>query len=148
MIIISHRGNTHGPNPLTENKPETIDYAIGLGFDCEIDVWYERDTFWLGHDKPETEVSIEFFRKHGSSLWIHCKNLYALIRLKDEFNCFFHDKDVYTLTSKGYIWGNIGSLMTKNTIQVMTEKAYYQESLGVCTDYPIRHVYLNEETPA
>jgi glycerophosphoryl diester phosphodiesterase len=141
MLIISHRGNIRGSSPNTENTTYAIEQAIGMGFDCEIDVWYQEDSFWLGHDKAENKVSVDFFNKHSCHLWIHCKNIEALIQLKDRFNCFFHDKDTYTLTSKGYIWGNIGSSMTKETIQVMPERAKheYEECLGICTDFPIHY---------
>lgn len=141
MLIISHRGNIRGSSPNTENTTYAIEQAIGMGFDCEIDVWYQEDSFWLGHDKAENKVYVDFFNKHSCHLWIHCKNIEALIQLKDRFNCFFHDKDIYTLTSKGYIWGNIGSSMTKETIQVMPERAKheYQECLGICTDFPIHY---------
>jgi hypothetical protein len=141
MIIISHRGNLNGPAPATENREETILAAIDNGFDCEIDVWKYDGHLWLGHDGPDTETSLEFLERHESRLWVHCKNLDALIALKNRFNCFFHDKDTYTLTSRGHIWGNIGSPMTVHTIQVMPERAglTLSECWGVCTDYPIRY---------
>lgn len=141
MTIIAHRGNINGPNPETENKEETISSAIACGFDCEIDVWRIDEQLWLGHDGPEYKTSIAFLTRYHDVLWVHCKNLDALIYLKDRFNCFFHDKDTYTLTSKGYIWGNIGSRMTPQTIQVMPEKSntFAKECLGVCTDYPFRY---------
>lgn len=137
MLIIAHRGNLNGPNRATENKEETIAAALAAGFDCEIDVWKVNDILWLGHDGPETETSIAFLEKHESKLWVHCKNLDALIALKDRFNCFFHDKDTYTLTSKGFIWGNIGSPTTEKVICVMPP-GDIGTCLGVCTDYPRR----------
>jgi hypothetical protein len=141
-MIIAHRGNINGPNPATENREDTIMTAINLGFDCEIDVWKVDEHLWLGHDGPEHETTIEFLEANHSKLWIHCKNLDALLALKDNYNCFFHDKDTYTLTSKGYIWGNIGSHMTSQTIQVMPEKASKISNayLGVCTDYPFCYI--------
>jgi len=135
MLIIAHRGNTNGPNPETENCEETIVNAIHEGFDCEIDVWRVGDKLWLGHDGPERMISLTFLTLYGSRLWIHCKNLDALIQLKDQFNCFFHDKDTYTLTSKGYIWGNIGSPTTDKVIDVMPTKKN-DNCLGTCTDFP------------
>jgi len=111
--------------------------ALSEGFDCEIDIWRIDGRIWLGHDGPEHETSLDFLTQHGSKLWVHCKNLDALIALKDQFNCFFHDKDTYTLTSKGFIWGNIGSPTTDTVICVMPP-GDHGVCLGVCTDYPMR----------
>ena len=144
MLIIAHRGNTNGPHPESENKEETIAPAIAAGFDCEIDVWRVNGELWLGHNTPTYKTTITFLTQYQSVLWVHCKNLDALIYLKDQFNCFFHDKDTYTLTSRGYIWGNIGSPTTKNVICVMPP-GDHGDCLGVCTDFPMRikslHVY-------
>lgn len=137
MIIISHRGNLDGPRPELENREETIISTISEGFDCEIDVWKINDLLYLGHDGPDRETSLAFLTKYRPSLWIHCKNLEALLALKDIFNCFFHDKDVYTLTSKGFIWGNINSPTTENVICVMPP-GNPGVCLGVCTDFPRR----------
>jgi hypothetical protein len=138
MLIIAHRGNLNGPNPMTENQEHTITKAIKEGFDCEIDVWKVDDELWLGHDGPEHKTSLEFLETHVSKLWVHCKNLDALTALKDSFNCFFHDKDTYTLTSKGFIWGNIDSPTNAKVICVMPT-GEIGECFGVCTDYPFKY---------
>lgn len=144
MKIIAHRANLNGPDPATENKPETIVQAVELGFDVEIDVWFVDNRFYLGHDYPETPVDYEFLRFFRECLWIHCKHLDSLIRLKDEFNCFYHDKDIYTLTSGGYIWGNINSPTHPLVVQVMPEKGgtFSTQCYGICTDYPERYRVL------
>ena len=46
MILISHRGNLEGPSDL-ENHPAQIKKVLDLGYDCEIDVWYEFGEFYL-----------------------------------------------------------------------------------------------------
>lgn len=135
MIIIAHRGNLNGPDPATENREETIVSSIANGFECEIDVWKIDGRLWLGHDGPDRETSLSFLERYSSKLWVHCKNLDALIDLKDKFNCFFHDKDAYTITSKGFIWGNINSPTTEQVICVMPS-GEFGPCLGVCTDYP------------
>ncbi len=141
MRIIAHRGNVYGPDPSTENKPATIRKAISLGFDCEIDVWYINGQYFLGHDYPETPVTIDFLIFYSDHLWIHCKHIDSLVRLKDDFNCFYHDKDIYTLTSRGYIWGNINSPCHPLAIQVMPERSgtLSTNCYGICTDYPYRY---------
>lgn len=145
-IFIAHRGNLYGPNKIEENKPETIINAIESGFDCEIDVWF-IDKLYLGHDYPMYKINIEFLEKYKDKLWIHCKNLDALIYLKNlNFNCFFHDRDFYTITTKGHIWGNINSKMAKEVVCVMPELSYtFADGDGtfsfdvfaICTDFPI-----------
>jgi hypothetical protein len=144
MKIIAHRGNIHGPCKKEENTEEAISFAINMGFDCEIDVWIVGEFICLGHDYPEIKTTMEFLRRYTNSLWVHCKNVEALVKLKDEFNCFFHDKDLYTLTSKGIIWGNIGSMTPKEGVQVMPEKGgdFTGDCYGVCTDYPIYYKNL------
>jgi len=140
MLIIAHRGNTNGPNAETENKPETIVDAIAGGFNCEIDVWRIDGHLWLGHDGPQYKISLSFLIQFHNVLWVHCKNLDALLELKDTFNCFFHDKDTYTLTSRGFIWGNIGSPTTDNVICVMPPGDEIGSCLGVCTDNPTKFI--------
>lgn len=146
MRFIAHRGNLYGCNKQTENKPETICAAIALGFDCEVDVWVLNNTFWLGHDYPETRIAREFLETYKEWLWVHCKNLEALVLLKNDFNCFYHDKDVYTLTSKGNVWGNIGSPMNSTVIQVMPEKSGVLSftCAGICSDIPVhyKNIYM------
>ena len=141
MRIIAHRGNLSGPDPANENREETIAAALAYGFDCEIDVWMIGGRLWLGHDGPDTETSMEFLLHNEPFLWVHCKNLDALLALKDRVNCFFHDKDLYTLTSRGYVWGNVGSPSTPQTVQVMPERSggIVHVCWGVCTDYPLRY---------
>ena len=144
MKLISHRGNTNGKNPLLENKPDYIIYAINQGYDCEIDVWINNSKLFLGHDAPETEIKLDFLETYKDRLWIHCKNINALDYLiQKDFHCFFHDKDTYTITNKGYIWGNINSPLTNNTICVMPElhdKSSFEQSQlynceGICSDF-------------
>lgn len=146
MRFIAHRGNLYGPNKQTENKPDTIVVAISLGFDCEIDVWFLNGTLWLGHDYPTTLISYEFLQQYADKLWVHCKNLEALLELRHKFNCFYHDKDIYTLTTRGYIWGNIGSPMNTEVIQVMPERAgvFSFQCAGICTDVPVhyKNIYI------
>ena len=52
MYFISHRGNTLGPNISKENSVDYINDAIKKGYDVEIDVWFEKENFYLGHYKP------------------------------------------------------------------------------------------------
>jgi hypothetical protein len=120
MILIAHRGNTHGRNKERENKPDYIDEALALGFDVELDVWIKDEQLFLGHDGPETRIDVIFLRERESKLWCHAKNLEALEYLLEHgFHTFSHDVDEYTITSKGYIWAHPKSRFSSKTICVM-----------------------------
>lgn len=138
MIYIAHRGNLNGPNK-DENKPEYIKKSISLGFDCEIDIRYINNILYLGHDTPDYKIDLQFLIENKNKLWIHCKDIDSLIYLKDfDLNCFYHNLDDYTITTKGDIWGNIGSKTNKTIINVMPEKSENKKlyiSKGICSDY-------------
>ena len=110
MIFISHRGNITGPNKKSENNPEYINRALRF-FNVEIDVWFHNGSFYLGHDSPEYNIDISWLKNRQKKLWIHCKNINAMLALCDLndsknfcFNFFGHDKDDYVLTSLNYIF--------------------------------------------
>lgn len=138
MIYISHRGNTTGPNKNLENSPDYIVSALEK-YHCEIDVWYKNNLWFLGHDKPQYEISKDFFFKQN--LWIHCKNIDALQQLIDyaDLNIFWHQEDDYTITSKNFIWCYPNKLVnnTHRAICVMPElhNTDYLLFDGVCSDY-------------
>lgn len=143
MHFIAHRGNVYGKNIERENTISYILEAINEGFECEIDVWFDNNCLFLGHDCPQYDVSHEFLQEHASQLWIHCKNLGALMYMRMngvDFNYFFHHNDEYTLTSKCNIWGNIDSKLDKGIICVMPEcftrldEDAMKRCDGICSD--------------
>lgn len=137
MKLIAHRGNYKGANKSKENQPSYIEEAIHAGFDVEIDVWYQ-DGLYLGHDNPEHEIDLDFLMRFHSSLWIHCKNVFALSTLSDlpELNVFWHENDAYALTSQGFIWTFPHCKVCEKSV-VVTDSAKYmqfQDCYGVCAD--------------
>lgn len=139
MILISHRGLLNGPNKNLENKPSQIEAALNLGFDVEIDLWYEQD-LKLGHDGPQYLVSKKYLR--NPNFWIHCKNLKAFeFCLANDLHCFWHENDHMTLTSKKIIWTYPGKELSKTAITVLPEvymdieKIDTLSCLGICSDY-------------
>jgi|ERR1700722_6602313 len=139
MIIISHRGNTDGPQTAShgENHPNSIIEALSKNYDVEIDVWLIDDKYVLGHDKPEYEINKLFFTNR---LWCHAKNLPALHNMiHDGIHCFYHNTDDATITSKGWIWTYPGKqIISNSSIAVIPEtiKNYdISKSGGFCSDY-------------
>jgi len=144
MKIIAHRGLLNGPDKSLENRLDTIEKALKLGFDVEIDVWY-KDGWHLGHDAPQYPISFDYLR--NNRFWIHTKNISAMeqlsvnTRLTDTFNFFWHQEDDITLTSQRFIWTSPGKHLTPYSICVMPEKymniqdTWQLNCYGICTDY-------------
>jgi len=148
MNIISHRGNINGKIPEKENNPSYIDEAIRQGYYVEVDIWYLNAKFWLGHDEPNYEVDFKWLLKRRKNLWVHCKNIAALTKIKSKnkkINYFWHENDKMTLTSNGSIWAFPGTQPIENSIAVLPEINNDNTSycMGVCTDYPKK--YKNEK---
>jgi hypothetical protein len=140
MILIAHRGNTNGPMKSWENEPTYIDLAISNGFNVEVDVWCTDGLLYLGHDNPQYGVDIRWFIDRLSKLWIHCKNIDAIIYFQNceyEFNYFWHETDTIALTSANHIWAYPGKQPISKSIAVMPEINNDDLSLciGVCSDY-------------
>lgn len=140
MILIAHRGNTNGPRPELENHPDYIDAAIAMGYKVEIDLRFLDGKWFLGHDKGQYEVSLKWLEVRKHDLYIHCKNMNALVRLqKSRFHTFWHENDDFTLTSAGVIWAYPGQEIDscKTAIAVMPETANtnLKNYTGICSDY-------------
>ena len=140
MIFISHRGNINGPMESWENEPTYIDLAISEGYDVEVDVWYVDGRLYLGHDKPQYVVDFKWFIDRFSKLWIHCKNIDAVVFFKTleyDLNYFWHETDTITLTSLKYIWSYPGKQPIEKSISVMPElnNDDISKCIGICSDY-------------
>lgn len=147
--FISHRGNITGIDQRFENTPEQILFALTSGYDCEIDLRYYNNQYYLGHDHPLYQIDFDFLLKN-SRLWIHCKDIKTLFQLQQDIKSrvhvlrykniyFYHDKDECTLTSNNDIWTYPGCNLTENSICVLPEQAnYILEDLiqctGICSD--------------
>jgi hypothetical protein len=150
MKFISHRGNIDGilqDSTERENSPAYIDEAIDGGFDVEVDIrlingYVPPGDFYLGHDHPKYEVTLDWLIERKNSLWLHAKNVDALgwfLNSNIGWNTFWHQEDNYTITSNGYIWVYPGKLPCKGSIIVMPEKTDYKwktmrRCAGICSD--------------
>jgi hypothetical protein len=146
MKLISHRGNINGKIESLENKPTYIDLAISKGYDVEVDIWYKDNIFWLGHDKPDYSIDFRWLQNRISKLWIHCKNIEAIINFNANFvifpfNYFWHENDTVTLTSLNYIWAFPNKQPIKNSIAVIPElfNDDVSSAIGVCSDFIERY---------
>ena len=105
-------------------------------------------SWWLGHDEPQYMVPYEFLLQ--SRLWIHCKNGAALRMLsqEDRVNCFSHDVDECTLTSKRHVWVYPDKpLQGPSSVAVMFSDPVNlldKDIFGICADDVgvLRHEYV------
>ena len=140
MIYISHRGNISGPNKKFENKIDYVQNALDKGYEVEVDVRFENDKFFLGHDVNQFEVNENFLL--NKKIWCHAKTKDALLALeKIKAHYFWHQEDDYTITSKGFVWTYPGKSLLTSSICVLPEVANYKEinCLGICSDYIERY---------
>lgn len=147
MILIAHRGNSAGPNKSLENSPAYIDAAISDGYDVEIDLRVVHGEPFSGHDVPQYHLYEEYLLARLDKLWVHCKDMWAMkFCQENDFNFFFHDKDFYTLTSKGYIWAYPSSPTRglSNVIRVLPETypltPQEENPAGICSDFVGKYV--------
>ena len=129
MKLISHRGNIKGREIENENHPQYIYESLNLGFDCEIDVWFENEQFYLGHDEPKHKIKEEFLTQN--QLWCHAKNLQAFYSMLQNKNihCFWHQSDD--------IWTYPNKELTTKSIYMTNEFKINEEiskCFGVCSD--------------
>jgi hypothetical protein len=150
-LLIAHRGLILGPNQEIENHPNTILSARRHGYDVEIDIWYENDAWYLGHDNPQYEIGLDWLRSvdrrdylDQHHAWIHAKNIPALFqlrKLKWEGHLFYHQNDDVVITSTGYLWTYPGKTLTPLSICVMPEwtdamqRISELDVLGYCSDH-------------
>jgi len=151
-ILIAHRGLLHGPDFEKENTVQQIELARQLGFDVEIDVWYVNDQWWLGHDSPVHQISMDWLTQIDRSpgdpchhAWIHAKNIDALFWLRNlswPGHYFYHQNDDVVITNTGYLWTYPGKQLTQFSIGVMPEwnglgaPLLHTGPAGWCSDYP------------
>jgi hypothetical protein len=141
MKIISHRGNLIGRISEKENHPNYINAAISSGYEVEIDLWFQDDKFFLGHDNPQYEIEINWIHDRKNKLWVHAKNLEVIPHLYNtDINWFWHDTDKLTITSKGFIWC-YPNVFIENGITVALEHQEVPNNIfAVCTDEPIKFI--------
>jgi len=146
LRLISHRGNLNGPSRSTENSPKQIDVCIDLGYDVEIDIRFCGDRFYLGHDFAENPVDRRWLENRADRLWVHCKDACSLDLLSNSYlNCFWHDKDDYTVTTCGYVWAYPGKRIISNCVLCLPENVKPVDdstwdwknnaSFAVCSDF-------------
>jgi glycerophosphoryl diester phosphodiesterase len=140
MIIISHRGNTHGTDRDSENTQAQFQKALDMGFDVEMDVWgLDGSRLCVGHDRCSSLVDISFLHDNRDRIWVHAKSLSSASKLSSMsgINWFWHEADTMTLTSLGKIWCYPGVYMEEGVTVMTGTDIPAVKVFGICTDYPV-----------
>jgi hypothetical protein len=122
-----------------ENNPKYIEAALDLGFDVEIDVWFDESDscagYYLGHDHPLYKIDASWLMRDG--VWCHAKNQKALERMFcDKIpNYFWHQEDRFTITSRGDIWCYPNNPSRSGILVDVGRPKRGLDIRGVCTDY-------------
>lgn len=142
---ICHRGNVVGPVKELENNFGVLIQRDIQGFWVEVDVWYHDNNLWLGHDKPEYKITLEWLSSSKRRL-IHAKDGATLSYLQQEagkqaldLHYFYHTDEDYVLSNKGLIICYPGKPLLPGSLCMMPEHANYtqdemQNSFSVCSD--------------
>jgi hypothetical protein len=144
-LHICHRGNLHGPVKELENNFGVLIQRSLRGMDVEIDVWYHEGSLWLGHDKPEYKITLDWLACCKRRL-IHCKDYKTLEFLMLEsgkkaldLHLFYHTQEHYAITTKGHIMVCPGQPLLEGSLCMMPEMANYTEEeklkcFSICSD--------------
>lgn len=145
QLHICHRGNISGPVKQLENNFGILIQRSLKGMDVEIDVWYHEGSLWLGHDKPDYKITLEWLAACKRRL-IHCKDYKTLEYLTLEsgkraldLHLFYHTNEHYAITTKGHIMVCPGQPLLEGSLCMMPEMANYTEEeklkcFSVCSD--------------
>ena len=144
-----HRGNLFGPVKETENNFGVLLQRSIQGHHVEVDVWYHEHTLWLGHDKPEYKITLEWLLSSKRRL-VHAKDGPTFEYLLQEtgkraldIHVFYHTDEDYVLTNKGLVICYPGKPLLEGSLCMMPERASYsseelQHCFSVCSDTSMR----------
>lgn len=142
---ICHRGNVNGSVKELENNFGVLIQRSIQGHYVEVDVWYHENHLWLGHDKPEYKITLEWLAADKRRL-IHAKDGKTLEHLLQEsgrkaldLHVFYHTDEDYVLTNKGLVICYPGKPLLQGSLCMMPERAQYSQqellkSFAICSD--------------
>jgi hypothetical protein len=105
-LRIAHRGLIKGPDPVLENSVDLLQKRKEAGLHSEVDIWWTEGSFWIGHDFPREQVSLEFLT--SPYFWIHAKHDESF----RELQCISHEKGlglrIFYHTDEDYVLTTLG----------------------------------------
>ena len=141
-LLISHRGNIDGIEPLKENSPQYIEETLNKGYHVVVDTWLiGKEHLSLGSEQPTYPITLKFLK--NNNIICRAKNVVTLeYLLTQQVHCFIHDRDDYVLTNGGLIWSAPGKSVMTSGIMSMPEYVIPDISslailpcAGICSNY-------------
>lgn len=142
---ICHRGVLNTTAKELENNLGVLIQREIQGVAVEVDVWYAEKSLWLGHDKPEYRITLEWLAASRRRL-IHAKDGATFAYLLEEagkraldLHIFYHTEEDYVLTNKGLLICYPGQPLLPGSLCMMPERASYtpeqlQCVAAICSD--------------
>jgi len=135
---ICHRGIMNTTAKELENNLGVLIQREIQGLAVEVDVWYTEKSLWLGHDKPEYRISLEWLAASRRRL-IHAKDGATFAYLLEEagkraldLHIFYHTDEDYVLTNKGAVICYPGQPLLPGSLCMMPERASYTPEQLAC----------------
>jgi hypothetical protein len=118
MIYISYRGIYDGNNFEDANTPNQIAKAMGMGFNCMIDVWRVDDKLYLGNEQPITEITEKYLQ--NIKFWINARNIDMQLWLSTQPSKLYPNWFYFITPTPPppYVEASNGKLMTPGTVPV------------------------------
>jgi hypothetical protein len=141
-LKIAHRALVNGPDKRLENDITTIVCRCSNGLYSEIDIWYIKSKWYIGHDAPEEEITLQYLI--SPYLFIHAKNADAFHKLQIlsdahglDLRIFYHTEEHYALTTRGETIIFPGLPEKDGWLYMMPERTQLtlKTSGMVCSDY-------------
>jgi hypothetical protein len=132
----------NGPDKRLENDIATIVHRCSNGLYSEIDIWYVNSKWYIGHDSPEQEITLEYLM--SPYLFIHAKNVEAFHELQQlsdahglNLRIFYHTEEHYALTTRGETIIYPGLPEKEGWLYMMPERTELtlKSSGMICSDY-------------
>ncbi len=143
-IIISHLGNTDGPQPELENTLPYIQKALKDGWHVCVDVVFKHGQFLLPHANGCHTISPAILAKQR--VWSRAYNAETVDALCNvNAHCFLYSDNFMSLTSAQFIWTLPPHTLVSRSIAMLPEtyeRAWLEnaEPAGLCSNEPLSYI--------
>jgi hypothetical protein len=128
-LRVYHRGNS-ARDLSVENNPKKLLELVRRGRHIELDIWTVGNKLFVGHDRPDVEVTYDWLLAVEPRALIHCKDGRTFSVLRRYFACrgiaanlFYHTSEDYALSTGGWVITYPGKPVFGEFLSMMPETA-------------------------